>query len=76
MKIGIYRYTNGGNRFSGQFYGDNDLNIIFNNFFSRLRMIKMEKVQFSHLKYTGKNAFPRARLNDQKKIFFFYSSTF
>ena len=31
MKIDIYRYTNGGNRFSGQFYGDNDLNIIFNN---------------------------------------------
>ena len=31
----------------------------------------MKKVQFSHLKYTGKNAFSRARLNDRKKIFFF-----
>ena len=31
----------------------------------------MKKVQFSHLKYTGKNAFPRARLNDGKKIIFF-----
>ena len=31
----------------------------------------MKKVQFSHLKYTGKNALPRARLNDRKKNFFF-----
>ena len=27
----------------------------------------MKKVQFSYLKYTGKNAFSRARLNDRKK---------
>ena len=64
MNIDKYRYTNGGNGFSGKFYGDNDLEIIFNIFFSRLCIIKMKKVQFSHLKYTGKNAFPRARLND------------
>ena len=71
MKIDIYRYTNGGNRFSGQIYGDNDLNIIFNIFFSRLCTIKVKKVQFSYLKYTGTNAFPLAQLNDRKKIFFF-----
>ena len=71
MKIDIYRYTNDGNRFSGQFYGDNDLNIIFNIFFSRLCIVKMKNVQFSHLKYTGKNAFPRARLNDRKKNYFY-----
>ena len=70
MKIDIYRYTNGGDRFSEQFYGDNDLNIIFDIFFSRLCIIKMKKVQFPHLKYTGKNAFPRARLDDRKKFFF------
>ena len=45
-------------------------------FFSSLYDYKMKKVQFSHLKYTGKNEFPRARLNGRKKNFFFYSSTF
>ena len=48
---------------------------LFLIFFFRLCIIKMKKVQFSHLKYTGKNAFPRARLNEPKKNFLFYSST-
>ena len=49
---------------------------LFLIFFSRLRIIKIKKVQFSHLKYTGKNAFPRARLNDRKKFFFFLQFNF
>ena len=70
MNISIYRHTNGGNLLSGKFYGDNDLNIIFNILFSRLCIIEMKNVQFSHLKYTVKYAFSRARLNDRKNNFF------